>query len=186
MFERDRFTQDCLEAIEGTDDHMAVKELVTRALSDPSAVVSALGEPSRAGPDRIYVSERLTILNLVWGPYMTLLPHNHNMWAVIGIYSGREDNIFWRRVGDPGATRIEAAGAEALSAGDVAPLGKDIVHSVTNPLDRPTGALHVYGGDFFEIARSEWDAETLHEKPYDVEKNMALFERYNAHLDAAE
>ena len=186
MFDRDQFTQDCLDAIKENDSHMAVKDIVTRAISDPAEVVAGLGEPNRAGPDKIYVSDNLTILNLVWGPYMTLLPHNHNMWAVIGIYSGREDNIFWRRVGEPGESRIEAAGAEALGAGDVAPLGKDIVHSVTNPLDRPTGALHVYGGNFFEQERSEWEAESLTERPYDVEKNMALFDRYNTHLDAAE
>jgi len=23
----------------------------------------------------------LTILNLIWAPRMTILPHNHNMWA---------------------------------------------------------------------------------------------------------
>ena len=27
----------------------------------------------------------LTILNFVWAPYMSLLPHNHQMYAVIGI-----------------------------------------------------------------------------------------------------
>jgi len=27
---------------------------------------------------------------------MTIMPDNHRMWAVIGIYTGREDNIFWR------------------------------------------------------------------------------------------
>ena len=27
---------------------------------------------------------------------MTIMPHNHQMWAVIGVYTGREDNIFWR------------------------------------------------------------------------------------------
>ena len=59
---------------------------------------------------------------------------------------GREDNIFWRRIkGDPKGL-VEAAGAKSLGEGDVAPLGIDIVHSVTNPLDRCTGALHVYGG----------------------------------------
>ena len=31
MFDRDRFTQDCLEAIRETDSHIAVKELVERA-----------------------------------------------------------------------------------------------------------------------------------------------------------
>ncbi|HBC09694.1 MAG TPA: hypothetical protein DC046_19240, partial [Rhodospirillaceae bacterium] len=111
MFDRDRFTQDCLEAIRETDSHIAVKELVERACSDPADLLRGLGEPTKAGPDKIYVSDELTILNLVWGPYMTLLPHNHNMWAVIGLYTGAEDNVFWKKVeGEPGHTRIEAAG----------------------------------------------------------------------------
>ena len=97
MFDRDRFTQDCLEAIRETDSHMAVKELVERACSDPADLLRGLGEPTKAGPDKLYVSDELTILNLVWGPYMTLLPHNHNMWAVIGLYTGAEDNVCWAR-----------------------------------------------------------------------------------------
>jgi predicted metal-dependent enzyme (double-stranded beta helix superfamily) len=32
--------------------------------------------------------------NVVWAPKMTIMPHNHCMWAVIGVYTGREDNIF--------------------------------------------------------------------------------------------
>ena len=186
MFDAARFTEDCLQAVNEADDHIAVKEIVTRAMTNPADIVAGLGQPTRAGVNKIHVSDRLTILNLVWGPMMTLMPHNHNMWAVIGIYGGREDNIFWRRIKDDTHGRIEAAGAEALSTGDVAPLGKDIIHSVTNPINKLTGALHVYGGNFFEEHRSEWEAESLTETTYDVEKNLALFEQANAHLAAAE
>jgi hypothetical protein len=42
------------------------------------------------------VSPEGSPLNVVWGPRMTIMPHNHRMWTVIGIYTGREDNIFWR------------------------------------------------------------------------------------------
>ena len=51
--------------------------------------------------------------------------------------------------------------AKALSPKDAAPLGRDVIHSVTNPIPRLTGALHVYGGDFFTEPRSEWNAESL-------------------------
>jgi predicted metal-dependent enzyme (double-stranded beta helix superfamily) len=115
---------------------------------------------------------------------MTLMPHNHEMWAVIGVYSGREDNIFWRRIKDGEGGKIEAAGAEALQEGDAVPLGRDIIHSVTNPVRRLTGAIHVYGGDFFGKDRSEWDPGTLLEGRYDVEKNMRLFEESNRNLSA--
>ena len=50
---------------------------------------------------------------------------------------------------------------------------------MTNPIERLSGAIHVYGGDFFAEKRSEWDPETLAERPYDVEKNMRLFQEAN-------
>jgi predicted metal-dependent enzyme (double-stranded beta helix superfamily) len=72
------------------------------------------------------------------------------------------------------------AGARALSTKYTAPLGEDIIHSVTNPIPRLIGAIHVYGGDFFAAERSEWDPETLPEGRYDVAKNMKPFEEANA------
>lgn len=110
------------------------------------------------------------------------MPHNHQMFSVVGIYAGREDNIFWRRR----AASIEAAGARSLGAGDVAALGRDIVHSVLNPLARMTCAIHVYGGDFFAPAepRSQWDHETLAEQPWNVERVRALFQEAEARFDA--
>ena len=155
-----------------------MREVVAKAVSDPSGVLAALGEPTRAGLNRIYQSPELTILNLVWGPMMTIYPHNHNMWAVIGIYTGREDNVFWRRL--PGETaRVEAAGAKSLVEKQAVPLGPDIIHSVTNPIPRLTAAIHVYGGDFFAPGRSEWNPESLLEEPYSSERAMKLFEESN-------
>ena len=180
MFDLDRFISDCRRAL--ADDqggHRAVREVVARAVSDPSAVLAALGEPKRGEIQKLHNAPDLTIINVIWGPRMTIHPHNHRMTAVIGVYAGAEDNIFWRRV-EGGDGKIEAAGAKALRAGDCTVLGKDIIHSVTNPLPRLTGAIHVYGGDFFTAERSEWDPETLAELPYDVAKTMRLFEESNA------
>jgi len=95
------------------------------------------------------------------------------MFSVVGIYSGREDNIFWRRT----ETSIEAAGAKSLGTGDVVTLDKTIIHSVLNPIGKMTGAIHVYGGNFFEPSepRSEWDPETLSERPWDIVRIKSLF-----------
>ena len=182
MLDLDRFIDDCRDAVRQDPSHRAAREVLTRANSEPAAILAALGEPARAGVTPLYRGENLTVLNVVWAPRMTLMPHNHLMWAVIGIYTGREDNIFWRRV--PGAAdgRIEAVGAKSLGERDTEPLGRDIVHSVTNPLSRLTGAIHICGGDFFAVSRSEWDPETLAERTYDLEKNMRLFEDANAAL----
>jgi predicted metal-dependent enzyme (double-stranded beta helix superfamily) len=179
MFDLDNFIADCRDAVRADPTHKAVREVVARAVSEPAAVLAGLGEPTRAEVQKLYRSNELTILNVVWGPKMTIMPHNHLMWAVIGIYTGREDNIFWRRIPGEADGKIEAAGAKSLGARDVEPLGRDIIHTVTNPLPRMTGAIHVYGGDFFAVARSEWDPETLIERPFDLEGAMRRYEEAN-------
>jgi len=83
----------------------------------------------------------------------------------------------WSR--EQAAAALEAAGAKALSERDALPLGRDIIHSVTNPIGRLTGAIHVYGGDFFAVPRSEWDPERLVEQPGDVQRTLQLFEENN-------
>jgi predicted metal-dependent enzyme (double-stranded beta helix superfamily) len=179
MFELDQFIADCRSALTADKSHKLVREVVVRAVSAPTSILKQVGEPKRGVLQTLYRSADLTILNIVWAPYMTLMPHNHQMWAVIGLYSGREDNIFWRRGGDD---KLEAVSAKALSKGDAEPLGANIIHSVTNPIPRLTAALHVYGGDFFAAERSEWDPETLTEQRWDPEKAVQRFEEANSIL----
>jgi len=112
VFDLDQFIADCRAALAQDSSHKAVREIVARAVADPAAVLKSLGEPSRGTIGRLHHSDGLTILNVVWPPHMTIMPHNHQMWAVIGVYTGREDNIFWRRLAaDSG--KVEAAGAKA-------------------------------------------------------------------------
>ncbi len=180
MFVRDQFIEDCRRAV--AEGQKAVREVVTKAISDPSAVFAELGEPEHAGIVPIHRTTDLTILNFTWAPCMSLMPHDHRMFSVVGIYSGREDNVYWRRTD----ATIEAAGAKSLGVGDVATHGRDIIHSVLNPIGKMTCAIHVYGGDFFDPpeARSEWDHETLEERPWDIDGVRRLFreaeERFNA------
>ena len=178
MFDLEQFAADCRAALKEDSSHKSVREVVARAVADPAGILKTVGEPKRAEIQKLYHAPDLTILNVIWAPMMTVMPHNHQMWAVIGIYSGREDNVFWRRVPD-GNGRIEAAGARALCVGDAEPLGHNIIHSVTNPIPRLTGAIHIYGGDFFAAHRSEWDAETLMEGPMDGKKAARRFEEAN-------
>jgi len=176
MFDVERFVADCRAARAEDATHKAVRAVVARAVAEPRAVLKGLGEPARAEVRKLYHSPELTILNVVWGAHMTIYPHNHRMWGVIGIYAGREDNIFWRRLP---AGRIEAASARSLREGDTVPLGAEIIHSVTNPIPRLTGAIHVYGGDFFATQRSEWDPETLLEQRCESQSTLRFFEEWN-------
>ena len=157
-----------------------IRDLVARTVSEPEAVREGLGAPTRAGIVPLHRSQELTILNVIWAPTMTIMPHDHRMWAVIGIYSGREDNIFWRRVPEKAKGRVEAASAKALCEKDTVLLGPETIHSVTNPIAQYSCALHVYGGDFFAAERSEWNPESLLEQRYDVNRTLRLFEEANA------
>jgi predicted metal-dependent enzyme (double-stranded beta helix superfamily) len=101
------------------------------------------------------------------------------MWAVIAIYTGREDNVFFRR--DPDArTRILETNGKSLDGGDVIVLGDDVIHSVHNPLGTLTGAIHVYGGDFVRQPRSQWGPGEPVEQPYDFEFVVQEFAVANA------
>ena len=120
MFQKERFIEECRVALKEGNAQAAIRELVTRAVSEPAEVVRTLGEPKLAGVETIYRAVDLTILNLCY--------------------------------------------------------------AVTNPLDQITGAIHVYGGDFFATPRSEWDPRTLKEQPYDVEHTMRAFEESNQRL----
>ena len=175
MWRLEHFVADCRKAADGPGASHAIAEMMAEAVADPDAVIREVGVPEKPAIVPIYKSPKLTILNLVFPPSTTAQPHDHRMWAVIGLYGGREDNIFWRRIKDDPHGRVEAAGARNLGTGDCTVLGKDVIHSVTNPIPRLTGALHVYGGDPFEVERSEWDPERLEEHPLDIERVKAIF-----------
>jgi predicted metal-dependent enzyme (double-stranded beta helix superfamily) len=170
-FDLQRFIDDVKRASREREGQRAVEDLLRRTVSEPRAVLAGIGEPKEAGIHPLLQSKDLTIINVVWPPFMLLLPHEHAMWASIGVYTGREDNILWRRTG----SRVAAQGATSLQESDVFSLPVEAVHSVTNPIPRLTGAIHIYGGDFFGTPRSEWDPETLRERPFDLEAARRSF-----------
>jgi predicted metal-dependent enzyme (double-stranded beta helix superfamily) len=181
-FDLERFLEACRAAASASEAVAVIHELVVEAVASSSSVASVLREPEHAGIETLHRAPDLTVLSFTWAPWMCLKPHNHNMWAVIGIFAGREDNIFWRRRG----ASIEAAGARSLGTGDAVKLGPDIIHSVSNPIGKMTRAIHVYGGDFFAPVRprSEWDHETLVERPWDMDDTRRLFANAEARTRA--
>ena len=174
MFDVDTLIEECRAAIKETDPRKAVREVLLRTLEQPGNVAQALTKET-GGLDIIHCTDELAVLNATWAPHMTLLPHDHRMWAVIGIYGGTEDNSFFRR----NESGIEQAGGRELHQSDVIALGVDAIHSVKNPERIFTGAIHVYGGDFVNQPRSQWDPDTLLEKPYDINQIRAEFARAN-------
>src|SRR3979490_3074324 len=113
MFDLDQFIAD-LRAPLGERSRQPMKEVVARAISDPAALMRGIGEPDKPGVQVLHKSPDLTGMNLLRAPRQIALPHAHRMAAVIGMYAGREDNMFWRRVPNASKFQIEPAGGEAV------------------------------------------------------------------------
>ena len=159
-FDKDQFVADCLAAVHSGDRaHKQVKELVERAVSNPSGISAEVGDITHGAMKTIWHrSDELTVHHIVWPPEVELFPHDHNMWAVIGIYGGREDNQFYRRIE---GGRIEPHTGKTITEQEVIALGSDVVHSVANPTKQWTAALHVYGADFYSTPRTMWNGDTF-------------------------
>jgi predicted metal-dependent enzyme (double-stranded beta helix superfamily) len=178
MFDVDQLVADCVQAIGDREPRLAIKDVLARAVSDPAGVERAL-PATRAELVPLHVSDELTVLKVVWAPRMSFRPHNHLMWAAIGLYGGQEDNSFYRRTGQG----LVESGGRQLTVGDVALLGDDTIHAVANPRTTFTGAIHVYGGDITSRpGRSEWDRQTGAEVDYDFDGVRRYFEECNTAL----
>jgi len=183
MFDVDDFIVACRTAITETEPRRAVREVVERAVADPVAVGDALA-PTEGGLTLLHHADDLTVMHVVWAPGMAIFAHDHRMWAAIGIYAGQEDNAFFRRSGSDQRSLTESGGKQ-LRVGDTVLLGDETIHGVTNPLDRLTAAIHVYGGDFVNQPRSQWGPGDREERPWDIEVVRDQFAAANAAWQAS-
>lgn len=178
-FAIDDFVGACLDAVRG-EGHggQAVREVLDRTLSRPSRIEAAVGQPTDIPLFATWHrSDELTILHVVWPPSVDLFPHDHQMWATIGLYGGREDNAFFRRRPDE---RLDPSGTTTLGTGDTVVLGRETVHAVANPSTEWTAAIHCYGGDYFGVPRSMWPDADGPSESFDVRRLSRVLE------DAAE
>src|SRR5262249_8136792 len=92
-------------------------------------------------------------------------PHNHLMWAVIGVYDGQENNYFYRRSGNG----LEAPGGKQVHQSDVLVLGEDVIHAIENPRDHTLFAIHTYGSGLPAAPRPMWNPFTMQEEAFDFQ-----------------
>jgi predicted metal-dependent enzyme (double-stranded beta helix superfamily) len=167
-FDKDTLISECLAAVRSGDrSASAVKEIVERAVSSPAAIESAVKPWSESPMMTVWHnSDELTALHIVWPPEVDLFAHDHNTWAVIGVYGGREDNQFYKRLQ---SGSIAPNASKTMLVKDTVALGPEVVHSVRNPTREWTAAIHVYGGDFFTTPRTRWTMDTLQPVTLDPE-----------------
>lgn len=158
----------CKDALSSPDPKTSMAAAVLEAVADPS-VVAAISERVKLTSLEdmaIHRSEDLTLLAASLPPGFSAGPHNHNLWSVVGVGSGQEDNQFYERHGD----RLRQSGEASVTAPGVLSNDEDVIHAIRNPLDTPLVVLHAYGGDLFATPRSNWDPETHTEVSFDWQK----------------
>ena len=166
MFDAETFVGDCRAALAEPQPMLAVKEVLERAMARPADIAAALhADP---GVAVLHRSDDLTVVSVVVPPGRPqTLPHNHRMWALVGIYGGQEDNQFFRRSGGG----LEESGGRSLRQSDTLAMGDDTIHAIRNPLEHSAlAAVHVYGGDLLATQRSMWTVPGHEEQPYDETK----------------
>jgi predicted metal-dependent enzyme (double-stranded beta helix superfamily) len=169
VFSIDQLVADCLAAVQdsGMQPGAAVEEVLARVVSNPAAIETAIGQPHDLPVITSWFnSDELTVLHIVWPPEVNLLAHDHLMWASIGLYGGRENNQVFRPLPDGS---LEHRRTRELHGGDTILLDEDAVHAVANPSREWTGAIHVYGGDYFRGGKHMWPQPEQPSVPFDVE-----------------
>jgi predicted metal-dependent enzyme (double-stranded beta helix superfamily) len=157
----------CIAAVESSDAQRDVESVLLEAAKD-RAVVEAISKRTEFASLHdlaIHRSDRLTLLAGVLPPRFSAGPHNHNLWSIVSVCAGQEDNQFFVREGQ-GLKRV---GEASVVAPGVLPNAADVIHAICNPLDAPLVVLHAYGGDLFSTPRSNWDSDTHEEIPFDWE-----------------
>ncbi|MEY2470697.1 MAG: hypothetical protein QOK28_26 [Actinomycetota bacterium] len=154
---------------------LAVRDVLKEFVAS-GGLEAALPEVTEGGLTTLYNAPDLTVLRVAWTPGIRMVPHDHKVWAVIGMYGGVEDNSFYRRDSKSGLTQ---SGGKQVHAGEVLVLGDDTIHSVANTRNEYAVAIHVYGNDFFAPGRVEWDFETFTERPRDAEGIRRTFSEAN-------
>lgn len=154
MFELPRFIADLRRAATEPDPAAAIRRMMAAALAEPAAVAAGLPD----GPEDevlLHADDAVTLYDVRLAPGMLYPAHEHGMAAVIGLYRGREVNVFYR---ETAAGTVDEAARREVGAGEVLPLGRDVIHAVANPDATRSGALHAYLGDLTRVDRRLWPA----------------------------
>jgi predicted metal-dependent enzyme (double-stranded beta helix superfamily) len=162
----EEFVARCSAAVKEDRGASAAKEVVESAVRDRRLIEEL---PLEAGVNVLHGAEDLTILHVVMAERPVdagnPIPHNHRLWAVIGVMHGSEENEFFRR----SAHTIERSGSgRVITEGEVLMMGDNTIHSVKNPSsDRLSSALHVYGGNLLATEKTMWCEPGWTEEPFD-------------------
>jgi len=153
---------DARAAAAGADPVASLKAILEQFLVHAADIEAAL--PATL-PDEalLHASAELTAFHIRLPAGIQYPPHAHGMVALLGLYRGRETNLFYRRAGKA----LIAAGEVEYRAPTVVALPADVIHAVCNRGTTPSAAIHLYLGNLPQKERSMWHPDLSGERSYD-------------------
>ena len=178
----DEFIHDITEELKAEADDEKILDrgsaLLERLIRNPQCIPPDYRVPSGTGRNHNHGSyllhrspDGLLITVQVWGPGDHVGPHDHHTWGMIGVMDNVLQETRFRRLDDgsrPEYAHLEKDRMFYSRPGEVSLLipGKDEIHQLDNPEDRPTVEIHVYGMDLAQIDRCQFDLETGGVRPF--------------------
>lgn len=104
----------------------------------------------------LFEDDTVSIWSCRFDPKFVMPPHEHKMEVHIGVVSGHEKNIMFRK--DDGA--LKHIKSLIVKPGEVLSIGADALHAVTANGDTHSHALHVYLGPLTKVKRDLFDWKT--------------------------
>ncbi len=164
------FIADVERVLADTDDQYEITERIAPSLS--ALLDSGYRLPPefvRPSPTRhqnypLYIApdDSWSLVSVVWNVGQRTPVHGHEMWGVVGIYSGSEREIRYLKPAADAVGPLTSAGEHVWHRGEVTVCctTDDDVHSVVAEGDEPTIGIHVYGGNIGTMSRPSYDPAT--------------------------
>ena len=160
----------CVAAVSDGAPIEVLRTIVADAVATPERMAALVRVPlDPEQDDLLYRSDRLLVTQAVFPANYRTGIHSHGMPALIGVWSGYEDNHIFRR----SENGLVADGKIRVAAGDVLVLDADTAHDVQAPSDSWSGAIHVYVGDLLGVERHAWDEPSSPPHPLDNDAQEA-------------
>ncbi len=166
------FVKDARAAATSEHPTKAVRALLEETIKNPELAA----EKFRGGGEvevQLFEDDTVSIWSCCFRPEFVMPPHEHKMDVHIGVVSGGEKNIMFRREGGS----LKHVSTKVVNPGEVLSLGADGIHAVTADGGKPSHALHVYLGPLMQVKRDLFDWQSGEPVDFTMENFEAMKRR---------
>jgi len=133
-----------------------IKQAMDTAFANPTTIRKSM--PSFAQDETtLFEDDNISIWHCRFKRGTPTPPHDHQIPAIIGLFSGIERNHFYKNETED---KVSLKGHADMEPGDVLQIAPTAIHSVECISDTPSCGIHVYLGPLTKIDRSLYDTNT--------------------------